>query len=49
MTIEAWYMDSSDEDQRLPHKTDPVQPVSLETLALLGVLAWTNIEVLHVL
>ena len=39
MTITAWYMDDSSEDQRLPHKTDPVQEVSLEKLAKLGVLS----------
>jgi hypothetical protein len=48
MTIEAWYMDDSDEDQRLPHKTDPVQSVSVETLAALGVITWSEIEVFPV-
>ena len=33
-------MDSSDEDQRLPHQLDPPQPVSLEDLANCGVLYW---------
>ena len=46
MTIEAWYMDTSDEDQRLPHKTDPVEIVSLSHLAGLGVLTWSGISVL---
>jgi len=40
MTIEAWYMDSSDEDQRAPHKLSPNQPVSLEQLKQLGVSHW---------
>ena len=30
--VRAWYMDDSDEDQRLPHMTDPLRPVSLEEL-----------------
>eukprot|EP00243_Klebsormidium_subtile_P008434 TRINITY_DN39_c0_g1_i1.p1 TRINITY_DN39_c0_g1~~TRINITY_DN39_c0_g1_i1.p1 ORF type:complete len:194 (+),score=64.23 TRINITY_DN39_c0_g1_i1:39-620(+) len=37
---EAWYMDESDADQRLPHKLEPNQPVSREQLAELGVLHW---------
>ena len=45
MAIEAWYMDDSEEDQRLPHKTNPVQPVSTEILDELGVLTWTGILV----
>lgn len=36
--VSAWYMDGSKEDQRAPHKTDPLQPVSLEELKALGVL-----------
>nr|XP_057946360.1 acireductone dioxygenase isoform X1 [Doryrhamphus excisus] len=40
MGIEAWYMDTSDEDQRQPHKLKPNQPVSLETLKNLGVIHW---------
>ena len=46
MPIEAWYMDGSDEDQRLPHKTDPVEPVPIADLAALGVLSWSGITVL---
>jgi len=43
MTITAWFMDNSDEDQRLPHKTTPVQVVSPDFLTQLGVLHWSNI------
>ncbi|XP_042292824.1 1,2-dihydroxy-3-keto-5-methylthiopentene dioxygenase [Thunnus maccoyii] len=38
--IEAWYIDSSDEDQRKPHRLNPNQPVSLEELKKIGVLHW---------
>jgi len=38
--VQAWFMDDSKDDQRLPHKTDPVQMVSLEQLAAIGVLYW---------
>ena len=38
--VQAWYMDGSDADQRLEHKTDPVEEVSVEALARLGVLSW---------
>mmetsp|Transcript_13942 Transcript_13942/g.44234 ORF Transcript_13942/g.44234 Transcript_13942/m.44234 type:complete len:196 (-) Transcript_13942:32-619(-) len=38
--VEAWYMDSSDADQREPHKQDPNAPVTPEVLAELGVLYW---------
>uniref|UniRef100_A0A0E9X3W1 Acireductone dioxygenase n=1 Tax=Anguilla anguilla TaxID=7936 RepID=A0A0E9X3W1_ANGAN len=38
--MEAWYLDESDEDQRLPHKCNPNKPVSLEELKQLGVLHW---------
>lgn len=39
MTITAWYMDDVEGDQRLPHKTDPVQDVSLDQLTALGVIS----------
>ncbi|MED6119877.1 hypothetical protein PIB30_015828 [Stylosanthes scabra] len=38
--LQAWYMDDSDEDQRLPHHKEPKQFVSLDQLAELGVLSW---------
>ncbi|KAJ6903525.1 hypothetical protein NC651_020876 [Populus alba x Populus x berolinensis] len=38
--IQAWYMDDSDEDQRLPHHREPKEFVSLDQLAELGVLSW---------
>ncbi|CAB1330732.1 unnamed protein product, partial [Coregonus sp. 'balchen'] len=38
--IEAWFMDDSDEDQRMPHKLNPNEPVSLEELEKLGVFYW---------
>ncbi|KAJ9700441.1 hypothetical protein PVL29_005978 [Vitis rotundifolia] len=38
--LQAWYMDDSDEDQRLPHHRDPKEFVSLDQLAKLGVLSW---------
>ena len=41
MTITAWYMDASTEDQRLPHKTD--REVSSDQLDSLGVLHWSGI------
>ena len=31
--IQAWYMDDSDEDQRLPHHREPKEFVSLDQLA----------------
>lgn len=40
MGIEAWYLDSSDEDQRKPHRMNPNQPVALEELKKLGVFYW---------
>ncbi|XP_060790673.1 acireductone dioxygenase [Neoarius graeffei] len=39
-TLEAWYMDESSEDQRLPHKLDPNEAVSLQTLQKIGVCHW---------
>jgi hypothetical protein len=30
--VEAWIMDDCEGDQRLPHKTEPVQMVSAEDL-----------------
>ncbi|CAM8911790.1 unnamed protein product [Rhodiola kirilowii] len=39
-TIEAWYMNDSDEDKRLPHHLNPKQFVSPQHLADLGVLYW---------
>ena len=38
--VKAWFMDSSDKDQRLPHQLDPPEPVSLEDLENCGVLYW---------
>ncbi|KAL6971653.1 homogentisate 1,2-dioxygenase [Sarracenia purpurea var. burkii] len=38
--IQAWYMDESDEDQRLPHHRNPEEYVSLDQLAEFGVLSW---------
>ncbi|KAF2284307.1 hypothetical protein GH714_020366 [Hevea brasiliensis] len=38
--IEAWYMDDSYEDQRLPHHKNPKEFVSFDQLAELGVLSW---------
>ncbi|GAB2210227.1 hypothetical protein Droror1_Dr00015487 [Drosera rotundifolia] len=38
--IQAWYMDNSDEDQRLPHHREPKEFISLDELAELGVLSW---------
>ncbi|XP_053565701.1 acireductone dioxygenase [Bombina bombina] len=35
--VQAWYMDSSDEDQRKPHQLQPQQPVSVQQLDELGV------------
>lgn len=39
--MEAWYINESDADQRLPHKCDPNKPVSLKELKHLGVFHWT--------
>eukprot|EP00252_Welwitschia_mirabilis_P019616 TRINITY_DN458_c0_g2_i2.p1 TRINITY_DN458_c0_g2~~TRINITY_DN458_c0_g2_i2.p1 ORF type:complete len:192 (+),score=28.13 TRINITY_DN458_c0_g2_i2:166-741(+) len=38
--LEAWYMDESNDDQRLPHHCDPPRYVLLDELAELGVLYW---------
>ncbi|XP_076833921.1 acireductone dioxygenase [Brachyhypopomus gauderio] len=35
--FEAWLMDESTHDQRLPHRLEPNQPVSLEELQQIGV------------
>uniref|UniRef100_A0A6Q2YCS4 Acireductone dioxygenase n=1 Tax=Esox lucius TaxID=8010 RepID=A0A6Q2YCS4_ESOLU len=40
VSIEAWFMDDSDEEQRMPHKRNPNEPVSLEELEKLGVFYW---------
>ncbi|KAG9453401.1 hypothetical protein H6P81_006305 [Aristolochia fimbriata] len=40
MALEAWYMNESLEDQRLPHHRDPKEYVPLAKLAELGVLYW---------
>jgi 1,2-dihydroxy-3-keto-5-methylthiopentene dioxygenase len=45
MTISAWLMDDDTEaDQRLPHRTDPVQEVSKDKLVSLGVLFWEGLK-----
>jgi len=38
--MEAWYMDESSEDQRLPHRLSPNQPVTREQLQDIGVYYW---------
>lgn len=38
--LEAWYMDESAEDPRLPHKCHPDQPVALQQLQEVGVWSW---------
>ncbi|GIL73530.1 hypothetical protein Vretimale_5198 [Volvox reticuliferus] len=38
--IEAWYMDDSTDDQRLPHRQNPDEPCPLSKLRELGVLYW---------
>lgn len=40
MAIEAWCMDESNGDPRLPHHRSPKEYVSLDTLAEIGVLHW---------
>jgi hypothetical protein len=42
MTITAWYMDDSTEDQRLPHRlNDEIVPLS--TLDALGILSFQGL------
>jgi 1,2-dihydroxy-3-keto-5-methylthiopentene dioxygenase len=44
MAITAWYMDEDVvTDQREPHKTEPVRPVSLNELKAIGVLSWSGL------
>lgn len=38
--VRAWYMDDSDEDQRLSHQRDPAEFVTLDELKKLGVEYW---------
>ena len=39
--VNAWYMDDSDEDQRLEHQKNPPQPIDMKDLTnLTGVLYW---------
>lgn len=38
--IEAWYMDESEEEQKLPHRLNPNQTVSLKLLEEIGVYYW---------
>lgn len=38
--VQAWYMDESTADPRMPHRAQPDRPVSLEQLRTLGVLYW---------
>ncbi|RLN39112.1 heat stress transcription factor A-2d-like [Panicum miliaceum] len=38
--IQAWYMDDSEEDQRLPHRREPKEFISLDKLSELGILSW---------
>ncbi|XP_020511190.1 acireductone dioxygenase [Labrus bergylta] len=40
MAIEAWFMDSSEEDPKKPHRLEPNQSVSLDQLRELGVFSW---------
>ncbi|CAD7702401.1 unnamed protein product [Ostreobium quekettii] len=40
-SLEAWYMDDTDLDQRLPHRKNPNKPCSVDTLRALGVLSWS--------
>ncbi|CAN6307923.1 unnamed protein product [Urochloa humidicola] len=38
--IQAWYMDISEEDQRLPHHREPKEFIPLDKLSELGILSW---------
>lgn len=38
--VQAWYMDESTADPRMPHHAHPDRPVGLEQLRTLGVLYW---------
>ena len=38
--VQAWLMDSSEEDQRAPHHRVPPQYLTLDDLKSLGVLYW---------
>ncbi|KAL5210047.1 hypothetical protein ABZP36_005670 [Zizania latifolia] len=38
--IQAWYMDDSEEDQRLPHHREPKEFIPLTKLSELGILSW---------
>ncbi|KAG2302348.1 hypothetical protein Bca52824_030999 [Brassica carinata] len=40
MALEAWLMDESNEDQRLPHHPSPKELLTMDYLAELGVLYW---------
>ncbi|KAL6518269.1 hypothetical protein OROMI_033970 [Orobanche minor] len=40
MAIEAWFMEDNDEDQRLPHHSNPKEFVSPDHLTDIGVLYW---------
>ena len=45
MAITAWYMDDDEStDQRLPHSLNPSVSVSIQQLAALGVLSWSDLE-----
>ena len=45
MAITAWYMDDDESiDQRHPHSPTPSVSVSIEQLAALGVLSWSELE-----
>uniref|UniRef100_H3BZD3 Acireductone dioxygenase n=1 Tax=Tetraodon nigroviridis TaxID=99883 RepID=H3BZD3_TETNG len=38
--LEAWFLDSNEDDQRKPHRQNPNCPVSMEQLKKLGVFHW---------